>query len=343
MIQAAISKLVEEMDLTFSEAREAVGEILGGQTPASQIASFLIALRMKGETPEEIAGCAEAMRGAATRIRLSDRAVADTCGTGGDKQGSFNISTAAAFVVAGAGFTVAKHGNRSISSQCGSADVLEALGVKVDPGVAVVEKCLREIGIGFLFAPAFHPAMKYAMPVRRELAVRTVFNILGPLSNPAGANAQVIGVYSNQLVDMLAKVLVRLGTKESMVVHGSGHDEITLSGKTTVAEIVKGRIRKRTITARDFGFKPVSNGALRGGTKEENAEIIRRILKGEAGPQRDAVAANAAAAILVAARTAGRRDVKNLKDGRYLAEQSIDSGRAREKLERLAQMTQSPA
>lgn len=343
MIQAAISKLVEAEDLTFDEAREAVGEILGGQTPASQIAGFLTALRMKGETPDEIAGCAEAMRGAATRIRLSDRVVADTCGTGGDKQGSFNISTAAAFVVAGAGFTVAKHGNRSISSQCGSADVLEALGVKVDPGPAVVEKCLKEIGIGFLFAPAFHPAMKYAMPVRRELGVRTVFNILGPLSNPAGANAQVIGVYSNHLVDILAKVLVRLGVQDSMVVHGAGHDEITLSGKTVVAEIVKGRVRRRTITAKDFGLKPVSGQALRGGTKEENAEIIRRVFEKEAGSHRDTVVANAAAAILVAARASGRRDVKNLKDGRRLAEQSIDSGRAREKLERLAQLTQSPA
>jgi anthranilate phosphoribosyltransferase len=269
--------------------------------------------------------------------------VVDTCGTGGDKQGSFNISTGAAFVVAGAGFTVAKHGNRSISSQCGSADVLEALGVNIDPGPVVVEKCLNEIGIGFLFAPAFHPAMKHAMPVRKELAVRTVFNVLGPLTNPAGANAQVIGVFSAKLVDTIAKVLVHLGAKHALVVHGAGHDEIALSGKTVAAEIDNGRVRKRVLTHNDFGLKAVPAGALRGGDKTENADILRRIYAGEKSFQRDAVVANAAACVLVAARAAGRKDVKNLKDARRVAEDSIDSGAAAEKLQRLVGLTQAPA
>lgn len=343
MIVPAIAKLVDRRDLTFDEARESVAEIFGGHVPPSQIAGFLIALRMKGETVEEIAGAAEAMRSAATRIHLPDVSViADTCGTGGDKQGSFNISTAAAFVVAGAGFTVAKHGNRSISSQCGSADVLEVLGVRVDPAPSVVERCLKEIGIGFLFAPAFHPAMKFAGPVRRELGVRTVFNVLGPLTNPAGANAQVVGVFSPRMVEVLAKVLVRLGTRESMVVHGAGHDEITLSGNTKVADIRGGRITHRTLTPKDFGFKRVPASVLVGGDKETNADIVRRVLKGEPGPQRDAVVANAAAAIWVAGRAAGRLDLTSLTHGRRAAEASIDTGAAREKLERLADLSNTP-
>lgn len=342
MIQSAVAKVVEKVDLTFDEARESVSEIFAGNVPASQVAGFLIALRMKGETVDEIAGAAEAMRGAATRIHLPDVSViADTCGTGGDKQGSFNISTAAAFVVAGAGFVVAKHGNRSISSVCGSADVLEALGVKIDPPVAVVERCLKAIGIGFMFAPAFHPAMKHAMPVRRELGVRTVFNLLGPLTNPAGANAQVIGVFSDKMVDVIAQVLVRLGTRHSMVVHGAGHDEITLFGNTHVVDIVDGQLRRSVLTPADFGFKRHAASALRGGDKEENAGILRRIFSGEAGPQRDAVVANAAAAILVASRAAGHRDVKTLKQARGIAEYSIDSGAAKEKLEKLVAMSQA--
>lgn len=340
MIQSVLMKLVEKVDLSFAEARESVSEIFSGNVPASQVAGFLIALRMKGETVDEIAGAAEAMRGAATRIHLPGLPViADTCGTGGDKQGSFNISTASAFVVAGAGFTVAKHGNRSISSVCGSADVLEALGVKIDPPVAVVERCLKEIGIGFMFAPAFHPAMKHAMPVRRELGVRTVFNLLGPLTNPAGANAQLIGVFSEKMVEVIAHVLVRLGTRHSMVVHGAGHDEITLFGNTRVVDIVEGRLRRRVLTPGDFGFKRHAASALRGGSKEENAEMIRLIFAGEPGPRRDAVVANAAAALLVASRAAGHQDVKTLKQARVIAEHSIDSGAAKEKLEKLVVMS----
>lgn len=343
MIQEAIAKLVEKKSLTSLEAQQTVGEILAGQATPSQIAGFLTSLRMKGETPEEIAGCAEAMRAAATRIHLGLPVVVDTCGTGGDKQGGFNVSTIAALVAAGAGFVVAKHGNRSVSSQCGSADVLEVLGVKIDPPAPVVEKCLREIGIGFLFAPAFHPAMRHAMPTRRELAVRTVFNILGPLCNPAGANAQVIGVYSPKLIDPVARVLVHLGTKESMVVHSAGHDEITLSGTTFVTEVMNGRLKKRKLAPKDFGFKGQSKATLRGGDKEENADICRRILRGEKGPQRDVVVANAAAAIFVASHAARQEDIRNLKDARKAAEHSLDTGKAFDKLQKLVQLSHAEA
>lgn len=343
MIEAAIAKLVDRQDLTFDEARESVAEVFGGGVSPARVAGFLVALRMKGETVDEIAGAAAAMRAAATRVHAGDVPVlADTCGTGGDRQGSFNISTTAAFVVAGAGVPVAKHGNRSISSKCGSADVLETLGVKIDPGPAVVEKCLRDIGLAFFFAPAFHPAMKHAMPVRRELGVRTVFNVLGPLTNPAGANAQVIGVYSAAMAETLARVLVRLGTRYSLLVHGAGHDEIVLSGSTHCVEILDGRVRRKKWTPADFGFKRHAPGLLAGGDKEDNANILRRILSGEAGPARDAVVANAAAALWVAARAAGRKDLKSLKDARRAAESAIDSGAAKDKLERLVALSNAP-
>lgn len=341
MIQAAYQKLVEREDLTQAEAREAVGEILSGQTSPALIAGFLTALRMKGETPVEIAGAAQAMRAAATRVDAGVPVVVDTCGTGGDKQGSFNISTAAAFVVAGAGFTVAKHGNRSISSACGSADVLEALGVKADASTEVMTKALRDIGIAFFFAPMYHPAMKHAGPIRKELGVRTVFNVLGPLCNPAGANAQVIGVFSARMLKALAHVLVQLGARHSMVVHGAGHDEITLAGATDVAEIAGGKVKMRKVTSKDFGLKRSSVSSLRGGTKEENAAIIRRIFAGEKGPERDVVVANAAAAILVASRLSGRKDVKDFKTAARAAVAAIDSGAAREKLEKLAAASHS--
>lgn len=338
MIQGAIAKLAEKENLTADEARGVMGDILGGRATPSQIAGFLVALRMKGETVEEIAGCAQAMRDAATRITPDAPVVVDTCGTGGDKKGSFNISTAAAFVVAGAGFTVAKHGNRSVSSQCGSADVLEVLGVKVDPPTAVVERCLKEIGIAFLFAPAFHPAMRHAMPTRRELGLRTVFNILGPLCNPAGANAQVIGVYSAAQLETVARVLARLGAAQAMVVHSRGHDEVTLYGPTSVVEIVDGKLKKRSLSPRDFGLKQQKGDTLRGGTREENANVIRRVLGGGKGGARDVVVATAALAILVASR-AGGRGAKNLKEARAAAERSIDSGIALEKLQKLATLS----
>jgi anthranilate phosphoribosyltransferase len=344
MIQGALTKLLEKENLSFDVVRNCFSEIFSGQATPSQVAGFLVALRMKGESVDEIAGAAEAMRGAATRISLPrGTVIVDTCGTGGDQRGSFNISTGAAFVVAGAGFTVAKHGNRSVSSTCGSADVLEALGVKIDPPISVVERCLKEIGIGFLFAPSFHPAMKHAMPVRRELGIRTVFNLLGPLTNPAGANAQVIGVYSEKMVEVVARVLVRLGTRHGLVVHGAGHDEITLFGKTRAVEIVGGRLRKKSLTPAQFGFKQHSPSDLRGGTKEENAEILRRILDGETGAPRNAVVANAAAAIGVACRAARHREVKTFRQARAVAERSIDCGAAREKLDQLIALSQSDA
>lgn len=343
MIQSALTKLLETGDLTFDESLASFTDIFSGTVPPAVIAGFLVALRAKGETADEIAGAAAAMRAAATRVHAGQSpVVADTCGTGGDRQGSFNISTAAAFVVAGAGVPVAKHGNRSISSKCGSADVLEALGVKIDPGPAVVEKCLRDIGIAFLFAPAFHPAMKHAMPVRRELGVRTVFNVLGPLTNPAGATAQVIGVFSSAMAETLARVLVRLGTRHALVVHGAGHDEIVLSGPTHCVEILEGRVRTKKLTPADFGFKRHAPGLLAGGDKEDNAQILRRILSGEPGPTRDAVVVNAAAALWVAARAAGRTDLKTLKDARRSAEDSINTGAARDKLEKLVVLSNAP-
>jgi anthranilate phosphoribosyltransferase len=339
MIQTAIAKLVEGKDLTLEEARQSVGEILEGRGTPSLVAGFLVGLRMKGETVDEMAGCAQAMMAAATRIRLDGvPVVVDTCGTGGDSQGSFNISTTAAFSVAGAGLTVAKHGNRAVSSVCGSGDALEALGIKIDPGPAIVERCLREIGIGFLFAPAFHPAMKNVMLVRRELGIRTVFNLLGPLCNPAGANVQVIGVPSLDLVDKVAQVLVRLGTTHSLVVHGQGYDEIVLSGATGAAEIVEGRVIKRTFVPQDFGLPRHSLSALVGGSKEENGEKIKGILRGEKGPARDAVVANAGAALWIASQAIGCS--VNLKEACQMAQKSIDTGAARDKWERLVAMSQ---
>lgn len=340
VLQTALQKLVEKSDLTFEEAQGALGEAFAGTASPVQLSAFLVALRMKGETVEEIAGAAAAMRAASTKVLLPGApVVADTCGTGGDKQGSFNISTAAAVVVAAAGVPVAKHGNRSISSQCGSADVLEALGVKIDPGPAVVERCLKEIGLAFFFAPAFHPAMKHAMPVRRELGVRTVFNVLGPLTNPGGANAQLIGVFSSAMVTTLAGALVRLGTTESMVVHGAGHDEITLSGPTLAAYIHRGQVNLKTLTPEDFGLSVVPPGSLAGGDKNTNAQIIRGLFQGERGPARDTVVANAAAALWVAHRAAGKSDLKNLKDAVRRAQEVLDAGAAQKLLDRWVQLS----
>jgi anthranilate phosphoribosyltransferase len=341
VIQASIAKLSQRKALTFDEARESVEEILKGLATPSQIAGFLMALKMKGETTDEIAGAVTAMRAAATPIKAASSVVVDTCGTGGDGQKTFNVSTAAALVVAGAGFTVAKHGNRSISSQCGSADVLEALGVKIDPTPEVAKKCLDEAGIAFLFAPLYHPALKYAMPTRKELAVRTVFNILGPLCNPAGANAQVIGVYDAALVDVAAKVLKRVGAKNAWVVHASGHDEITLSAETIVGEISGGAYKKRKIGPKDFGFKKHPASTLAGLDKNANADRIREILAGEKSPRRDVVVANAAAAIFVAHRAAGKKEARSLREAREIAEASIDGGHARSALDKLVRLSHS--
>ncbi len=334
MIKEAISALVSGQSLTMEQAEGAMNEIMSGEATPSQFGAFVTALRLKGETVEEIAGMARVMREKAIPVAVSGPVV-DTCGTGGDGSGSFNISTAAAFVVAGAGLKVAKHGNRSMSSICGSADVLEALGLRIDLGAEQVQKCLEEVGIGFMFAPNFHPAMKYAAAPRREIGIRTVFNILGPLTNPAGAKAQVLGVADGSLTMKMAQVLELLGCHHALVVHGEdGLDEITLGGRTTVCELKKGVIESYSVTPEELGFTRVSVESLRGGSPQENAEILHRILKGEKGPRRDIVLMNAAAALV-----AGDR-AENLEQGIQIAREAIDSGKALEKLEGLIKTSQ---
>jgi anthranilate phosphoribosyltransferase len=298
--------------LTRDEAREVMSEILSGKATDAQIAALLVALHMKGETVEEIVGFAEAIRAAAAPLQVHENssvyvsgterdALVDTCGTGGDAAGTFNISTATSFVVAGAGVRVAKHGNRSVTSQCGSADVMEALGININLPPARISECLERVGIAFLFAPAMHSAMKYVQPARRELKLRTVFNLLGPLTNPARASAQVVGVYANELVEKLAHALAMLGLRRALVVHGSdGLDEITISGATHVAEVRDGFVRSYDVTPEQFGFPRAPLESLYGGDVRENAEIIRRILDRERSPKRDTILLNAAAALVAA-------------------------------------------
>ena len=309
---------------------------MSGEATPAQIAAFVTALRIKGETVEEIAGLASVMRAKAIPVVVTPPVV-DTCGTGGDNCSSINISTAAAFVAAGAGLKVAKHGNRAMTSHCGSADVLEALGVKIELGAEAVAKCLETVGIGFMFAPIFHPAMKHAAVPRREIGIRTVFNILGPLTNPARAEFQVIGVPSEELGGKIASVLHRLGTKHSLVVHGlDGMDEISISGKSLVWEVSEDRISSPyEVSPQYFDFKSAHLAEVRGGTPEENADILRRVLNGERGSWRDVVVMNAAAALL-----AGNR-ASDLKEGARLAEEVIDNGQALEKLEGLVKLSQS--
>ena len=337
MIREAIATLVSGQSLTMEEAASVMEEIMDGQVTPAQFGAFVTALRLKGETVEEIAGLARVMRAKAIPVTV-DGPVVDTCGTGGDGSATFNISTAAAFVVAGAGLKVAKHGNRAMSSQCGSADVLEALGVKLELTAEQVQRCLETVGIGFMFAPAFHPAMKYAAAPRREIGIRTVFNILGPLTNPAGARAQVLGVADGSLVEKLARVLESLGCQHALVVHGEdGLDEITLTGETQVCELKDGAIKSYTISPEDFGLSRAGLDDLRGGTASENAAQLRKILAGASGPQRDIVLMNAAAALV-----AGDR-VETLEQGVALAGEAIDSGKALEKLDQLVELSQSLA
>src|SRR3990167_5924159 len=299
MIKEAISKLVKNQDLSESEMIGVMNEIMTGAASPGQIGAFITALRIKGETVDEITGAAKVMREKATKIEVKGRNVVDTCGTGGDEAMTFNISTAAAFVAAGAGLTVAKHGNRSVSSKSGSADVLKALGVNIEANVAKVEECMSAIGIGFLFAPMLHGAMKYAAPVRKEIGIRTIFNILGPLTNPAGARCQVVGVYDDSLTDILGKVLANLGAEHAFVVRGEdGLDEITLTTETKVTELKDRNLRTYHIKPEDFGFGLCRPEDLKGGSPEMNAEIILSILKGKKGPHRDVVVLNAAAAIV---------------------------------------------
>jgi anthranilate phosphoribosyltransferase len=331
--------------LSREEARSVMAEILSGKCSDAQIAAFLVALHMKGETVEEIVGFAEAMRGAATPLEIHQNssvdvsgtgrdALVDTCGTGGDASGTFNISTATAFVAAGAGVRVAKHGNRSVTSKCGSADVMEALGVNLNLPPARLAACLAEVGIAFLFAPAMHSATKYVQPARRELRLRTVFNVLGPLTNPARATAQVVGVYSAELVEKLAEALSMLGLRRGMVVHGSdGLDEITITGPTRIAEVRDGNVRTYEVSPEEFGIRRGSLDEIAGGDAAENAAIIREILGGKKSARRDVVLLNAAAA-LVAADQADR-----LSEALPLAVKSIDSGAATSKLNALVRFT----
>ena len=330
--------------LSRGAAREVMSEILSGGATDAQIAALLVALHMKGETVEEIVGFAEAIRKASAPLALHDSALdvsgterdalVDTCGTGGDASGTFNISTATALTVAGAGVRVAKHGNRSVSSRCGSADVVEALGINITLPPARVAECLEAVGIAFLFAPSMHSAMKYVQPARRELRLRTVFNLLGPLCNPANASAQVVGVYSFALVEKLARALQMLGLKRALVVHGKdGLDEITITGPTHIAEVRNGEIRAYDISPEEFGLRSAPISEIQGGDTKANAEIIRNIVAGEKSARRDVVILNAAAALVVA----GRADT--IAAGMPMAKESLDSGAAREKLEKLAEFT----
>lgn len=330
MIKEAISKVVDGHDLSREEAAAVMSEIMSDEATPAQIACFITALRLKGETVEEITGCAEIMREKVTRIAAKANLLVDTCGTGGDSAHTFNISTTAALVAAGAGLSVAKHGNRSVSSSCGSADVLKALGVNIEAGADKVARCIDEVGIGFLFAPMLHPAMKYAIGPRREIGIRTIFNILGPLTNPAGATAQVLGVYDAGLTEPLAEVLKNLGSKHVFVVHGNdGLDEITVTDKTNVSEMVEGQVRSFVVEPEEFGISKADMSKLSGGTAEENAQITLNILKGEKGPRRDIVLLNSSAAIVAGG------IASNLMEGVQIAAESIDSGKALEKLELL--------
>jgi anthranilate phosphoribosyltransferase len=347
MIRQFIAKAADRQDLTVEESRAAFTEIMEGRATEAQIAAFITALRMKGETVPEITGAALVMREKATRIDAGAEDVLDTCGTGGDAMGTFNISTAAALVAAAAGLTVAKHGNRSVTSGSGSAEVLQALGVRVDAPVPVIERCLREVRIGFLFAPKLHAAMKYAIGPRREIAVRTIFNILGPLTNPARANRQLLGVYRPELTGVLAEVLVGLGARHVMVVHGSGLDEIATTGPTRIAEsqvtvVQEGETRSQMVLKSvteevhpsDFDLPTARLADLQVKGPEESAQAIREVFDGRPGPRRDIVLLNAGAALYVGGRAA------TIADGLRLAAAAVDDGRARETLRRLVEISQ---
>jgi len=349
IITDALRALIERRDLTRIEAAAAMDAIMSGAATHAQIAAFLTALRMKGETVEELIGFAQVMRQKAVHVRTHGEELAaltgtdremliDTCGTGGDASGTFNVSTATAFVVAGAGLKVAKHGNRSVSSLCGSADVVETLGIDLELSPAQVARCIDEVGIGFLYAPLLHTAMKHVMLARREMGIRTVFNMLGPLTNPAGANAQVVGVYSATLTELLARVLAELGTIRAFVVHGAdGLDEVSNTGESVVAEVREGVVRTFTLRPEDFGVPRARMADLRGGDREQNAQIIRAILRGEPGPRRDIVVMNAAVALVAGLRA------RDLKEGASLAVHAIDAGRGLDKLEQLVRLSQALA
>jgi anthranilate phosphoribosyltransferase len=325
-IRGAIARLVERQDLDEQEAAACMEELMTGAATPAQFAAYVTALRMKGETADEIAGMARVMREKSSRLHV-DGELLDTCGTGGDGSGSFNVSTCAAFIAAGAGARVAKHGNRAMTSQCGSADVLEALGAKIDLNPEQVEACIDQAGIGFMFAQAFHPAMKHVAAARREIGIRTVFNLLGPLTNPAGATCQVIGVARGDLVETIAAVLQRLGSRRALVVHGDdGFDEISISGPSTVAELTPDGVRIFTVTPEDAGLARHDVSALRGGTPQQNAAEMKLVLDGAPGALRDFALINAAAALVAWGAAA------ELAEGVKLAAESVDSGAAAERL-----------
>ncbi len=345
MITDALHQIVvHRHNLTRDEARTTMAEVLAGHATEAQIGALLVALQMKGETVDEIVGFAEAIRAAATPLIVRDSALdvsgterdalLDTCGTGGDASGTFNISTATALVVAGAGIKVAKHGNRSVTSKCGSADVVEALGVNINLPPDRLAECLEKVGIAFLFAPAMHSAMKFVQPARRELKLRTVFNLLGPLTNPAHASCQVVGVYTESLVEKLAQALLQLGLQRALVVHGSdGLDEITISGPTKVAELRDRQVRTYEIAPEQFGLQRAPLSSLEGGDAQLNAEIIRNILQGERSPKRDVVLLNAAAALVAAGHA------ESIAVAIPLAAYAIDSGQAKGRLQLLIDFT----
>jgi anthranilate phosphoribosyltransferase len=336
VIQTLLARVLDRHDLSRAEAREAMQEIMRGDATQAQIAGFLVALRAKGETADEIAGCAEAMREHALPVRPRRDDLVDTAGTGGDGKATLNISTAAALVAAAAGAGVAKHGNRAASSQTGSADVLEALGFVLDLEPDRIARSIDELGFGFMFAQAHHPAMRHAAPVRRELGTRTVFNVLGPLTNPARARAQVVGVYSPDLVRPVAEALAQLGARRAFVVHGAGGiDELSPLGPNRVCEVVDGGVRERTIEPRELGIEPCALEELRGGTPDENAAAIRRIFAGERGGARDAVLLNAAGAI------AAGGHAEDLREGLQAAREALDSGRAAARLDQLVEFSRA--
>lgn len=337
-MQEFLKTLLAGRPLSTEEARRAMDLLMTGSATPSQIGAFLAALRVRGETEEELAGFAQALRSHAVPVSIKRRPLIDTCGTGGDGAGTFNISTAAAFVAAGAGAAVAKHGNRSVSSRCGSADVLEELGVKAEVSPELADVCVSEAGVCFLFAPAFHPAMKHAAPIRKELGVRTVFNLLGPLANPAAATHHILGVYDGKLVGVVARALQRIGVEEAMVVSGTdGLDEISPSAPTRVAHLKGGQVRELELTPEDAGIARQPQGSCKGGDARANARILLAVLEARAGAPREAVRLNAAAALLVVG------IAKDLKEGARLAGEAIDSGKALASLEKLKALTHGKA
>jgi len=334
MIRERLKSLIGKIDLSEEEMADLIGEIMSGNATDAQIGAVMAALATKGETFAELAGAARAMRRKAVRIQTNADTVVDTCGTGGDASNTFNISTTAAFVAAGCGVTVAKHGNRSISSKCGSADLLEELGVNLQADPEVVEEAVRQIGIGFMFAPLFHGAMRHAAKARKELGVRSIFNMLGPLTNPAGANCQLIGVYAPELTEMFAHALQLLGARRAFVVHGhEGLDEISVCAPTRVSELNNGSVRTYDLSPEQILGRRAHPVDMVGGTPAENAEITIRILSGEKGPKRDVVVVNAGAALLAAG------VARDLSDGIRMAQAAIDEGRAKGKLEALVKFT----